>query len=144
MVLFGFCNKYCWNLMHFDLIPLLLRNKVFTPMCCMEFSDSYLVFRDFIRIIFHHKSECFQVASAVESKNPLRFTRQRDRYRHLACSYVVEEFDLFQGVLSSNIANCDQSITVVFSAILGVTLKCFYETLDLFTTDNLRFKIKTL
>ena len=53
-----------------------------------------------------------------------RFPPKSDR--HLPCSYIVEVFDLFQGVLSSSIASGDKSMTIVFGAIFVVTLICFY------------------
>lgn len=54
-----------------------------------------------------------------------RFTLKSDR--RLPCSYIVEVFDLFSG--NSKFPHCysgDQSITVVFRALLVVTYTCYY------------------
>ena len=59
----------------------------------------------------------------------VRFTSKSDR--HLPCSYIVDVFDLFQGVLSSTIASGDKSITIVCCYINMFLLNT--RSLDLFT-----------
>lgn len=109
-----FSTKY---LQAYQRRPSPLRPKVLCPHAVHVHVDfvNYSAFQVFTQVSLQGqyltiKSECLQVLKtgsfcSRQKKNPFRFAPKIGR--SVSCSYIVEVFDLFQGVLSFSIAICD-------------------------------------